>query len=192
MTSCPPREALLQETAVLPSFLPRKVNLAGRPSIASGLTRDNSLHGMAARYRLGAQAARLELAPFVHFHGYMTLGPQLNEAYNRADIFALPSLSEGSPRVITEALGHSLPVVATPVGNIAESLDHGRRGVLVPLNDPPALAAGLARLIDEPEFRRQCIQQGYAFARQHGLDVFVARMAEKAHEMIAAARRQRT
>jgi glycosyltransferase involved in cell wall biosynthesis len=141
------------------------------------------------RQPLTEQVGRLGLGSYVHFRGYMTLGPQLNAAYNRADIFALPSLSEGSPRVITEALGHSLPVVATPVGNIAESLDQGRRGVLVPLNDPRALAAGLARLMDEPEFRRQCIRDGYAFARQHGLDVFVARMAQKAQELIAASRR---
>jgi glycosyltransferase involved in cell wall biosynthesis len=143
------------------------------------------------RQPLSEQVERLGLQPYVHFRGYMTLGPQLNASYNQADIFALPSLSEGSPRVITEAMGHSLPVVATPVGNIAESLDEGRRGVLVPRDDPQALAAGLARLMDEPEFRRQCIRAGYAFARQHGLDVFVARMAQKAQEMIATARRGR-
>lgn len=132
---------------------------------------------------LAAQVQRLGLQQYVHFRGRLTLGPPLNECYNAADIFALPSLSEGSPRVITEALAHSLPVVATPVGNIAESLDHGRRGVLVPLNDPAALAAGLARIMDEPELRRRCIQDGYAYARAHGLDRFVARMAEKAREL---------
>jgi glycosyltransferase involved in cell wall biosynthesis len=132
--------------------------------------------------------AELELAPYVHFRGYCKLGPELNAHYNNADIFSLPSLSEGSPRVITEAMGHSLPIVATPVGNIAESLGEGRRGVLVPLQDPPALAAGIARLIDDGAFRRQCIQDGFAFARKNGLDVFVARMAEKAHELIAANR----
>jgi glycosyltransferase involved in cell wall biosynthesis len=140
------------------------------------------------RAPLTAQAERLGLSGHVHFRGYITLGPRLNECYDAADIFALPSLSEGSPRVILEALAHSLPVVATPVGNIAELLAHGRRGVLVPLNDPPALAAGIARVIDEPDFRRQCIREGYAFARSHGLDRFVARMAEKAHELIGLRR----
>ncbi len=142
------------------------------------------------REPLTRQTRDLGLDACVHFRGYMKLGPELNAVYNAADILALPSLSEGSPRVITEALGHSLPVVATPVGDIAESLDHGRRGVLVPLNDPPALAAGIARLIDEPEFRRQCIQQGYAFAREHGLDRFVARMAAKARELSSARRKE--
>jgi glycosyltransferase involved in cell wall biosynthesis len=138
----------------------------------------------ALREPLTAQARRLGLLEHVHFPGYLTLGPRLNECYNTADIFALPSLSEGSPRVILEALAHSLPVVATPVGNIAETLARGQRGVLVPLNDPVAVAAGIARLVDEPAFRRQCIHAGYTYAREHGLDRFVARMAEKAHELI--------
>lgn len=136
------------------------------------------------RPALEARIDRLQIREHVYFHGFKQLGPELNAIYNQADVFALPSLSEGSPRVITEAMGHSLPIVATPVGNIAESLDDGRRGVLVPLKDPAALAAGIARLIDDGEFRRQCIRAGYAFARQHGLDVFVARMAEKAKELI--------
>ncbi len=137
------------------------------------------------------QVRQLGLASYVNFLGYVTLGPALNAVYDRADIFALPSLSEGSPRVITEAMGHSLPVVATPVGNIAESLAEGRRGVLVPLSNPPALAAGLRRVMDDAAFRRQCIEEGYAFAREHGLDRFVARMAAKAYEMIAAERESR-
>ena len=140
------------------------------------------------RAPLEAQITQLGLREHVHFRGYVTLGPQLNKHYNTADMLALPSLSEGSPRVITEAMGHSLPVVATPVGNIAESLDEGRRGMLVPMKDPQALADGIARLIDDREFRRQCIEKGYAFARENGLDRFVARMATKAHELIEEAR----
>jgi len=133
---------------------------------------------------LRQQARDLGIDPFVHFRGYVQMGPALNELYNRCDIFALPSLSEGSPRVIMEALGHSLPVVATAVGNIAEQLDHGRRGVLVPRQDPARLADGIERIITDPAFRQQCIQAGYNYAREHGLDVFVARLAAKVREMI--------
>ena len=135
------------------------------------------------RQPLTEQAQRLGLQDAVHFRGYLTLGPELNARYNTADIFALPSLSEGSPRVIMEAMGHSLPVVATPVGNIAESLGEGRRGVLVPLRDPAALAAGIARVIDDRELRQRCICDGHAYAREHDLSVFVARMAQKAREL---------
>lgn len=141
---------------------------------------------------LKAQARQLGIEPHVRFRGYVQMGPALNELYNQADIFALPSLSEGSPRVVLEALGHSLPVVATPVGNIAEQLDHGGRGVLVPRKDPAALAAGIERLIDDGAFRRHCIREGYRHARAHGLDVFAARMAGKAREMVEQRRGGRT
>jgi glycosyltransferase involved in cell wall biosynthesis len=132
----------------------------------------------------------------VLYVGYLRQGKGLDDLLEALGILRragrnveLELVSEGSPRVIIEALGHSLPVVATPVGNIAELLANGQRGLLVPMNDPAALAAGIARLIDDGDFRRRCIHDGYAFARQHGLDAFVARMAEKAKELIAQRRR---
>jgi len=133
---------------------------------------------------LQARARELGIAERVCFHGHVIMGPALNEHYNRADVFALPSLSEGSPRVVLEALGHSLPVIATDVGNIAEMLDGGRRGLLVPRNDPAAIAAAVERLIDEPQLRRRCIREGYAYARQRSLDAFVGRMADKIRQMV--------
>lgn len=136
------------------------------------------------RADLEAQASAAGVREHVNFAGYVKMGPELNAYYNNADIFALPSLSEGSPRVIIEALGHSLPVVATDVGNIAEQLGQGQRGVLVPMNDPAGLAAGLGRVIDDAEFRQQCIRTGYAYAREHNLEGFVARMAQKGRELV--------
>ena len=135
---------------------------------------------------LAAQAAVAGVAEHVRFRGYVPMGPALNACYDEADIFVLPSLSEGSPRVVLEALGHSLPVVATDVGNIAEQLGGGRRGVLIPRRNPPALAAGIARLLDEPDFRRRCIAEGYQFARAHSLGAFVAQIARRATEMVRA------
>lgn len=140
---------------------------------------------------LDKHAQRLRLEDIVYFRGYVKMGPELNAIYDTSDIFVLPSLSEGSPRVILEALGHSLPVVATAVGNITEQLDHGRRGVLVPQQDPAGLAAGIERVIDDGQFRRRCIDEGYRYAREHGLDAFVARVATKAREM-AERKTQRT
>jgi glycosyltransferase involved in cell wall biosynthesis len=140
------------------------------------------------RATLQAQAERLGLTAHVHFRGYKQLGPEMNEMYKQADIFTLPSLSEGSPRVIIEALGHSLPVVATPVGNIPQQLDDGQRGVLVPINDPEALAQGILRIVNDADLRRECIRAGFAFAREHGMQRFVEQIAAKARDMIAQRR----
>jgi glycosyltransferase involved in cell wall biosynthesis len=137
------------------------------------------------RQELADRARALGIAEHVRFRGFVVMGPELNACYNAADIFMLPSVSEGSPRVVLEAFGHSLPVVATPVGNVSEMLDGGRRGVLVPVGDSAALAAGVARIIDDEAFRKTCITDGFKFAHAHGLDAFAGRVAEKIRQLVA-------
>jgi len=67
------------------------------------------------------------------------------------DVFVLPSLSEGLPTVVCEAMNCGLPVVATAVDGTPEIVRDGETGILIPTGDPPALAAALARILDEPE-----------------------------------------
>jgi glycosyltransferase involved in cell wall biosynthesis len=136
------------------------------------------------RQTLTDQANRLGIQPFVHFHGFAVMGPALNTHYNSADIFCLPSLSEGSPKVVLEALAHSLPVVATKVGNIPQMLDNGNRGILVPTQNAEALAQAIVTIIDNKEFRQRCIHEGFNFARQHHVSTFVARMADTMKAMV--------
>ncbi len=56
------------------------------------------------------------LSDYIEFEGYVPFGPQLESMYRDSNIFVLPSLSEGFPRVIVEALAYGLPVVATQGG----------------------------------------------------------------------------
>lgn len=60
-----------------------------------------------------------------------------------ADVLVLPSLREGLPLALLEAMAAGVPVVATRVGGMPEALDGGRAGRLVPPDDPPALAEAL-------------------------------------------------
>jgi glycosyltransferase involved in cell wall biosynthesis len=73
--------------------------------------------------------------------------------YEDADVFVLPSWSEGFPNVVLEAMAAGLPVVATPVGAIPEAVRDGEEGFLVPVRDAAALTAALRRLIDDRELR---------------------------------------
>jgi glycosyltransferase involved in cell wall biosynthesis len=158
---------------------------AARLLLARGIDVEVDLVGEGEqRAPLTDQAARLGLTDVVHFRGRAVMGPPLSEHYNRADVFVLPSLSEGSPRVVLEAMGHSLPVVATPVGNVADLLGGGRRGVLVRPSDPASLAGGIERIVRDGEFRRQAIREGYAFARLHNLDTFARKVADRAAAML--------
>jgi glycosyltransferase involved in cell wall biosynthesis len=139
---------------------------------------------------LADQAGAMGIAEHVNFRGTLVMGPELNDCYNAADIFVLPSVSEGSPRAVLEALAHSLPVVATPVGNIPEMLDDGRCGVLVPVGDAAALAAGISRIIDDQEFRKTCIAEGFRFAQAHSMEAFAGRVAETIRRLVAQRRGQ--
>ena len=67
-----------------------------------------------------------------------------------ADLFVLPSYSEGMPTVLVEAGAVGLPIVATTVGGIPELLAGGDRGVLVPPRDVAGLVEGIQRALADP------------------------------------------
>jgi glycosyltransferase involved in cell wall biosynthesis len=84
---------------------------------------------------------------------------ELERSYAAADLVVLASRAETYGMVITEALARGLPVVATDVGGVPEALGHGtegvRPGLLVPPEDPAALAAALRAWITDAELRRR-------------------------------------
>ena len=68
----------------------------------------------------------------------------------RFDLFCHPSRYEGLGLALIEAMRAGLPIVATSVGGVPELLDGGRCGLLVPPEDPPALAAAITGLAADP------------------------------------------
>jgi glycosyltransferase involved in cell wall biosynthesis len=71
------------------------------------------------------------------------------------EVFVLPSRTEGFSLSLVEAMSAGLPCFATDVGGAGEALDEGRCGLLVPPDDPGALAAALVRLRDDPAGRER-------------------------------------
>jgi glycosyltransferase involved in cell wall biosynthesis len=94
----------------------------------------------------------------VRFRGPRT-GDDLDRSYLAADLFVLASRAETYGMVVTEALARGLPVVATDVGGVREALGLGvdgvRPGLLVPPDDPAALAAALRAWLADAELRRR-------------------------------------
>lgn len=89
----------------------------------------------------------LNLEDRFHFAGGVT---NLHEHLSAANIFVLPSRSEGFSNAIVEAMAASLPVVATDVGGNAEAVQNGVSGFIVPSEDPQALAAAILQLLSDP------------------------------------------
>jgi glycosyltransferase involved in cell wall biosynthesis len=103
-----------------------------------------------AQSTLRAKARTAGMEARVHFE---VLPPHedIPRWLSAADIFALPSHSEGLPLAILEAMACERPVVATRVGGIPEAVVHGETGLLTPERDVSALADALGALVASPE-----------------------------------------
>lgn len=88
-----------------------------------------------------------------------------------ADVLVLPSLSEGRPVVIMEAMAESLPVVATDIPGIAELVEDGRTGYLVRAHSATGIAAALKAISDDPESARRMGSSGRAKLVVEGLTI---------------------
>jgi glycosyltransferase involved in cell wall biosynthesis len=106
----------------------------------------------------------LNLSDRFHFVGGIT---NLGEHLSTADIFVLPSRSEGFSNAIVEAMAAALPVVATRVGGNAEAVKDGVTGILVPSEDPATLSAAITRLLSDPPQARAMGVAGKAFAAEN-------------------------
>jgi glycosyltransferase involved in cell wall biosynthesis len=111
------------------------------------------------RPALREQAERLGIAGAVRFVGKVPRDEMARRLAD-ADVFCLPSLYEGLPLAVLEAMAAGLPVVATAVSGIPEAVEDGATGLLVPPEDADALARALGELARDPERRRRMGEAG--------------------------------
>lgn len=129
------------------------------------------------RNDFGRRAAELHVAHLVDLRGFVPFGPELLAFYRSAHVFVHVSLTEGVPQVVTEALASGTPVVATDVGGVAASLEHGRAGLLVPPLDAAALVRGILTIVEDEDLRRDLVGRGLELARMRTLDSEAERVA---------------
>ena len=127
--------------------------------------------------------ATLGLTQRVTFEGYAEFGEPLFSQMRRSDLLVLPTLSEGTPRVLVEARAQGLPVVATHVGGIPTSVTDGYDGLLVPPADAESLARAIDRVIDDGDLRRRLIANG----RRRAAGLTVERFVERIDAILQAA-----
>jgi len=148
-------EALTSLTSTYPGL---HLAIAGRGDCARALERQAEDAGVRAR---------------VHLLG---LREDVANVLAAADVFVLPSLSEGLPMALLEAMFAGRPIVASAVGDVPVALANGVAGLLVPPGDPAALAVAIARVLASPfEAKHLGCSAQIRAAAEYG----VRRMAER-------------
>ena len=102
------------------------------------------------RTELETQIARLGLSNSVKLPGQ---SDHIVAHLAKADLFILSSRSEGLPIALLEAMSAGLPCIATNVEGVDEVIVEGEHGLVVPVEDPEALAQAILQLLRDPEAR---------------------------------------
>jgi glycosyltransferase involved in cell wall biosynthesis len=122
------------------------------------------------RRNLEELAKSLGVSNRIEFAGLVGQDEAL-ELYHHADVFCLPSLAEGLPTVLIEAMACGVAVVSTRIDGVPELISDGEDGLLCEAGDPGALAAALQRLVGDPAERERLGRAGRAkVERLHDLD----------------------
>lgn len=104
------------------------------------------------RQMLEQRVAELDLERQVSLTGFQK---QIPPWLAVSDCFVLPSLTEGTPMVLLEAMAMEVPIVATGVGGVPDVITDGLNGLLVPCASAEALRDGMSRIIADPELREK-------------------------------------
>jgi glycosyltransferase involved in cell wall biosynthesis len=109
------------------------------------------------REQLQAQINELELQGLVRLTGFLA---DPRELYRAIDVFVLSSLREGLPNVVLEAMASNRAVVATKCNGIPQLVQHGRNGLIVPIDDAVALRAAVRECVVSEARRNELAAAG--------------------------------
>jgi len=95
-----------------------------------------------------SQIEQSNMVERIHLTGFRQNAPEIIAA---CKLLVLPSVRDGFPRVILEAMGYGVPPIATDSGGPAEVIDNGKDGYIVPIQDSAAIARRIIELYENPE-----------------------------------------
>jgi glycosyltransferase involved in cell wall biosynthesis len=142
------------------------------------------------RGELEAQALALRLGDRFVFHGFARDVAAVLSAF---DLSVFPSLWEGTPLTVFEALAAGKPIVATDADGLVDVLTEGRDAVIVPKRDAAALTRGILQLMDRPDERARLASAARETGRIYDIGTFVRKMERLygiLHEVSRATRRR--
>jgi glycosyltransferase involved in cell wall biosynthesis len=128
-------------------------------------------------------AALIAREPRVEWAGWRD-AEQKDALLKGSDVFVIASRSEGLPMALLEGMAYGLAVVATEAGGIPEVVDAGADGLLVPTENPAALADALYGLATDPELRQRLASGALEKAHSLDADVVARRLGEIYAELL--------
>lgn len=127
------------------------------------------------RSEMQEMAARLGIAESIQFHGELPAGKAIRDQMDQATLFVMPSLTEGLPRAMIEAMSRALPCIGTRVGGIPELL---AAEDLVDAGDVAGLAQKIKDVISSPERLSAMSERNLARAQEYRPEVLEKRRVE--------------
>ena len=124
------------------------------------------------RNEVEVRAKALGIRERVEFRGQLVAGAAVRAEFDQADLFVLPSLTEGLPRAMIEAMARGLPCIGSRVGGIPEVLAESD---MVPPGDAVALAAKISAVLHDSERRMRMAARNLIVARGYRSEVLQAR-----------------
>ena len=161
---------LVEALAQLPASVRWEARLLGDDWGGAAVLRDLAgRRGVGDRIRIEGPATRAEILA----------------AYRDADVFVLPSRFESFPRSVLEAMAAGLPIVATRVGGVPEIVAEGSNALLVPPDDPGALARGMAEIASDAGRRRAFGRVSRSRASEYSWENLIPRYVALFQELLA-------
>lgn len=133
-------------------------------------------------FQLQELASQLGIVDKIHWRGYKPYGPELFRFYLNADVFVLPTYTEGFPRVLWEAAANCCPIVTTAVGGIPALWKHEEHGLLIPPKDVDALVLSLQRMFTDVDLRTRLVKQAYQHALSYSVEACACKMSQTLSE----------
>lgn len=121
----------------------------------------------------------------VVFSGWLE-GPTLCKAYQRSEVFLLPSWMEGLPNAMIEAMATGLTPIVSSVGNIPSVIENGKNGLLVEPKNPGSVSNALNRIVDNELLLEKLGRNAHEYARDNfSTEVAVKKLSDGIHEVLS-------
>ncbi len=184
------RTAANMESAIIVVFTGRLIKCKGVDVLLEAWTDVAKRHSDVRLFIVGDGLMKTELSELAAQYGilqsvvFVGFSTAVKDFLNMADIFVFPSLHEGMPNSLLEAMACRLPVVATNIGGVTDFVKDGENGLLAEPGDSVGLARGIDRLIENQELSEHIANNGYETIRKsYSLDCIAQRYADLYNSM---------